>query len=30
MADRQFDIVLIASGFTGKLVAAYLIEAHPR
>ena len=30
MADRQFDIVLYgASGFTGKLVAAYLIEAHP-
>jgi short subunit dehydrogenase-like uncharacterized protein len=30
MADRQFDIVLYgASGFTGKLVAAYLNEAHP-
>ena len=30
MSDRQFEIVLYgATGFTGKLVAEYLAEAHP-
>ena len=30
MSDRRFEIVLYgATGFTGKLVAEYLAEAHP-
>ena len=30
MSDRQFEVVLYgATGFTGKLVAEYLAEAHP-
>ena len=31
MSDRQYEIVLYgASGFTGKLVAEYLIAEHPQ
>ena len=30
MSDRRFEVVLYgATGFTGKLVAEYLAEAHP-
>ena len=30
MSDRQFEVVLYgATGFTGKLVAEYLADAHP-